>query len=304
MFDYDKSAEFLTKCQVKDSQIRGTVCPWVLNEGLPPREDLHDTLEAVYVWSRNEHFDKYRENIIEALEYVKKRFEWFKRETEPLKSYDAIYLLLASKNYLRSENSRELEMMRDYAEQYLTKYILDNPETDKREYSNSCWKAAIFHLSVSDDSKKRELVGHWLEKGLEFSSPNNEEKHLGMGYQYHHDFVSTFGTKLLVSSLAKPEIIPSNISEFYPTDFVYREIDPNSFNSSILTGLCALRNSRGDRQDDKLSLTIDKIKAKLEAQVVDGGIRRGDYFPVRESWSTFFLYFAELMCDGKEILNK
>ncbi|MEM3860052.1 MAG: hypothetical protein QW478_11735, partial [Candidatus Micrarchaeaceae archaeon] len=41
MFDYKLSSEFLKKCQVMyESDIKGNVSPWVLNEGIPAREDL------------------------------------------------------------------------------------------------------------------------------------------------------------------------------------------------------------------------------------------------------------------------
>ena len=54
------------------------MAPWKLGGSLPFREDFHDTLEAVWVWSRYRELTgdvSYDGNVISALSYVRDTFD-------------------------------------------------------------------------------------------------------------------------------------------------------------------------------------------------------------------------------------
>ncbi len=303
MFDYRKSAEFLKKCQVEDeSDIRGTVCPWVLNEGDEPREDLHDTLQAVYVWSRDENFDNCRENAEFALDYVKRRFEWFKSNSEPIKSYDAIFQVLALNQYLKKAEDDELSRIESYSRRYLVDYFKGNPKHDAREYSNTYWKAAILSIGLRYRGEDTRFLGHWVDSDTTLVKPENEPVHKGRGYMHPHDFCSTFGTRLYAINMLATDYDYSLLNDYLPDGFVKRSIDETSFNSFVLYGLCSIDESRNEVDFDKVQRVKDDIFRILEDRFVEGGTKRGDYVSLRESWSTFFVYYAELLRDGKQIL--
>ena len=301
MFDYKESSEFLKRCQVTDgSDIHGTVCPWELGAGQPAREDLHDTLEALYIWTRKENRDRCADNIRLALQYIRKKFQWYKDEEEPLKSYDSIYYLLALNSYLKFESNSELAAIRDYAKIHLIKYFENNPEHHLREYSNPYWKASILAIVLEDEGENTRSLSSWLDGDSVTQGPNDEGYHEGRGYQYPHDFMSEFGSKLLLTNLVAPEKVPRNLDKLIPRGFVSRKIDEISFNSSVLYGLCTLDNNTKSNFPD-VPRSIERIKGEIESRIVGGGLKRGEYFPLRESWPTFFYYFARLLCDGKPI---
>lgn len=303
MFDYTKAAEFLKKCQVNDdSEIRGTVCPWVLNEGAPAREDLHDTLQAVYIWSREENIDTCRKNAEFALEYVKRKFDWFSKSEEPLKSYDAVYHVLAINQYLKHAEDEELRRIEEYSRKYLTEFFMNNPEHEAREYSNAYWKASLLFLALKFMGEDTAFLANWVRKDTKLVKPENEPVHRGRGYQHPHDFCSTFGTRLYAINLMLPDFDFSTLNEVIPDGFVSRSIDPTSFNAFVLYGLCSLIPDKEDYDRNKVESVKSEIFNTLEEKFVDGGIKRGDYVDLRESWSTFFVYFAELLREGKSIL--
>lgn len=296
VFDFKLSAEFLRKCQVLDSsEIGGTVCPWVLNEGEPPREDLHDTLQAIYVWSRKENQDRSETNLNLALDYVKRRYEWYRSQPEPMKSYDSSFLLLALNMYLKRHFDNVLDEIRAYALDYLTNFFRSGPFHNAREYSNPYWKAAILHSILTDSGLDGDFLMNWLNQDGTLVNPDLEEFHKGRGYMFPHDFFSTFGTKLFAINLIIPDFPVEVIENAIPVGYVNRKLDEVSFNSSILFGLCTFRNSGRSTNPLKLNSTIDNIFAKLEGGFIDGGTKRGPYRKIRESWPTFFVYFAQLM---------
>ncbi|MGC8515753.1 MAG: hypothetical protein ACP5OC_06440 [Thermoplasmata archaeon] len=301
MFDYRESAEFLKKCQVIDgTDIEGTVCPWELGAGQPPREDLHDTLEALYIWTRQENIYSCAENVRLAIQYTKRKFQWYKEEEEPLKSYDSAYYLLALHSYLKFENNSDLKGIRDYAKTYLIEYFKSNPMHHLREYSNPYWKGGILAIVLDDEGENTKFLASWLGEDTLLQNPSDEGYHEGRGYQYPHDFVSEFGTKLMLMNLVVPEKVPKKLDESIPNGFVSRKIDEVSFNSSVLYGLCTL-NSNTSSDFSKATKSIEKIKEEIESRIVGGGLKRGKYFPIRESWPTFFYYFSRLLCERKLI---
>ena len=302
-FDFRESAEFLKKCQVlEEHDIKGTVCPWELNAGEPPREDLHDTLEALYIWTREENKDFCKTNIDLALDYVTRKFDWYKKETEPIKSYDSTFYLLALHNYLTYEEDRHLLEIENYARSYLIRYFEDNPPHNLREYSNPYWKAAVLALILRRENESTKLLEDWLEQEPTLPHPENEENHMGRGYMYPHDFFSTFGTKLMAINLILPNKVLTNLNKLIPKGFVSRDLDEVSFNSSIMFGLCTL-NLKLYKNLDFISETTKKISNEIENRLISGGVKRGKYFPLRESWPTFFFYFSKTLCEGKELFN-
>jgi len=304
MFDYRQSAEFLKRCQVNDgSEIEGTVCPWELNAGYSAREDLHDTLEAMYIWTRKENREYCKENIVLAIKYAKRKFQWYKEEDEPLKSYDSIYYLLALHNYLKFEEDAELTNIYSYAKDYLIRYFKANPIHHLREYSNPYWKASILGLVLNDEEENIEFLRKWLDNDRVLINPLLEKYHEGRGYQYPHDFLSEFGTKLLLMNLIIPERVDDNLNEAIPAGFVPRTIDEVSFNSSILYGLCTIKKSLSENSSLILN-TIQNIEREIEGRMVKGGLKRGTYFPLNESWPTFFYYFARIFCDKLPVFDQ
>jgi hypothetical protein len=296
LFDFRESAEFLKKCQVLDkSDIDGTVCPWELNKGDPPREDLHDTLEALYIWTRKENRASSALNIRRAIEYAVRKFEWYKGEDEPLKSYDSIYYSLALHSYLSYTRDDSLQEIEDYAERYLVEYFKGAPKHNAREYSNPYWKAGILALVLMDRGEDTEFLRKWLEGDLSLPDPSMEEEHKGRGYQYPHDFVSTFGTKLFAMNLLRKGNAIKGLSELIPSGFIHRPIDEISYNSSILYGLCTI-DQTSFRNHDSIREAISSISNEIERKFDGGGIKRGDYTRLRESWPTFFYYFAAILC--------
>lgn len=298
MFDYRLSAQFLKKCLVTDEgEIKGTVCPWVLGEGDPPREDYHDTLEAIYIWSRPENIDWCGESIDLALGYIKNRFDWYSKQSEPLKSYDSSFLLLALSKYLETNNDRQLSDIMHYAEDYLVRFFKDSPAHNAREYSNPYWKAVLLKLYLDKTGADSAFLRDWLSQDTTSINPDMEEVHKGRGYMFPHDFFSTGGTKLMALNVIAPDLIESRVEEFIPEGYVKRNYDETSFNASVLFGLCTL-----DKQDAKVKEIESEIFSRLESRFVEGGTKRGDYTKLRESWSTFFVYFAELLRDKNDLL--
>ncbi len=296
LFDYRESAEFLKKCQVLDnSEIDGTVCPWELNRGDPPREDLHDTLEALYIWTRTENRANSAFNIGRALEYVARKFEWYKGENEPLKSYDSIYYSLALHSYLSYAKDDSLAEIEKYAESYLVEYFKSGPKHNVREYSNPYLKAGILALVLKDKGERTDFLRTWLERDLSLPDPAKEEEHKGRGYQYPHDFVSTFGTKLFAMNLISHGTDSSDLSLLIPSGFIHRSIDEISYNSSLLFGLCTI-DPTSFGNTDRVNGPISAISNEIEKKFDGGGIKRGDYTRLRESWPTFFYYFAAILC--------
>lgn len=303
MFDYSLSAEFLKKCQVKDnSEINGTVCPWELGAGEPAREDLHDTLEAVYIWSRPENVKTCKENIELALDYSKRKFEWFKNEPEPLKSYDAIYYVLAITEYFKNYKDVELQEILSYTKEYLIDFFKSGPQHNVREYSNPYWKAVVFYLALEKEGQDTSFIRNWLLQDLSLPDPEQEIVHRGPGYQHPHDFASSFGTKLMAINTILPEVDYASLDLKIPHGHVKRSIDETSFNATLLYGLCTLPESNPDIDSESVKSTIEDIFSVLESKFVEGGTRRGDYVKIRESWTTFFVYFAELLREKKSII--
>ena len=300
MFNFKSSAEFLTKCQVLDnSEISGTVCPWVLNEGKPPREDFHDTLEAVYIWSRPENSELYSYNILKAMEYIERKYGWFMSEAEPLKSYDATYLLLALHRNPILKEYKQFQVILDYAKQYMTEFFTRGPEHNQREYSNPYWKAFILDMVLKDDNQPTGFLRGWLTGDLSLESPHLEGLHKGKGFEFNHDFFSTFGTKLLAINEIDPSLSYSALRNIDVKGYVKRELDETSFNASVLFGISSCPFDCFGKLE--LDSVIFDIKEKLESKFESGGIKRGSYFPLRESWPTFFVYFAELIIERKKI---
>lgn len=300
MFNFKSSAEFLTKCQVLDSsEISGTVCPWILNEGKPPREDFHDTLEAVYIWSRPENRELYSYNILKAMEYIERKYDWFKSEAEPLKSYDATYLLLALHGNPILKEHRPFQVILDYAKQYMTQLFTQGPEHNQREYSNPYWKAFVLDIVLKDENQPADFLRDWLARDLSLQSPQMEVLHKGRGFEFNHDFLSTFGTKLLAINEIAPSASFSALRNIDLKGYVKREIDETSFNASVLFGLSSCPVDCYGKLE--LDAAMIDIKEKLESKFESGGIKRGAYFPIRESWPTFFVYFAELITERKKI---
>lgn len=303
MFDYSLSANFLKKCQVMDhSEIHGTVCPWVLGEGEPAREDLHDTLQAVYVWSRPENLDDSRENLELSIDYVKRKFDWYKTQDEPMKSYDSIYYILALKEYLKTHSDKELVEIEEYALNYLVEFFKKSPKHNSREYSNPYWKASILKLVLDASGKSADFLSEWLKEDLTLIKPEKEEVHHGKGYVHPHDFFSTFGTKLMAINLLLQDHDYARLAGVLPGGYVKRSIDETSFNASLLFGLCTLKRNDSSLDTDHVERVKEEIFNTLEGRFVEGGTRRGDYVKIRESWSTFFVYFAELLRDGEKII--
>ncbi|MEM3829499.1 MAG: hypothetical protein QXP36_09850 [Conexivisphaerales archaeon] len=284
-----------------ESDIKGNVSPWVLNEGIPAREDLHDTLQAVYVWSRPENIDNSKVNLEAAVEFVKRRYEKYKLEPEPLKSYDSSFILLALHSYLKNNDDKVLEDIENYAKNYLSTYFRNGPAHNAREYSNPYWKATMLFLNLKDSGEDAQFLSSWLSKDISLPNPENEEVHKGPGYIYPHDFFSTFGTKLYAINTISPQLIPKNIEQLIPSGFITRSIDPTIFNASVLYGLCTLSNEMMALLNGKVQSAIESIFKVLESNFVEGGTKRGDYVNIRESFSTFFVYFAELLREKKEI---
>ncbi len=302
MFDYISASEFLKSCQVtQDSSIKGTVCPWELNKGLEAREDLHDTLQALYLWSRPENIGKSWDNIALSTDYVKARINQLIHEKEPLKSYDSTFCILALHNLLNSTEDSELERIERYAEEYLVRYFHNKPKHNAREYSNPYWKASILYLVLKHKDIDTASLKEWLMEDTNLDKPENEPLHLGRGYQYHHDFFSEFGTKLMARNIILDgegdEISERNL----PDGYVMREYDETPFNSSITFGLSTLTNHFADNNSTKITAISESIFNELENQVFQGGIKRGKYFSIRESWPTFFLYFAEILRERKSV---
>lgn len=290
------SSDFLRRCQATyNSDIRGTVSPWVLNEDDAAREDIHDTLQAIYIWSRKENVDQSEDCLDMALDFVKRSFTRYKQQGEPIKSYDSAFHLLALHNYLKSHRDRYLQEIENYAKNYLVSYFKKQPPHDQREFSNPYWKASILYLVMKDNDESIGFIKEWVRKDLSLVKPENEPDHRGMGYKYSHDFFSTFGTKLFAFNLILPEFKPETVEPYLPDGFVNRTVDEVPFNASILFGLTTMRKNLTRELDYRIGEISREIFSNLENRVFEGGIKRGDYTQLREAWPTFFVYFAELL---------
>lgn len=302
MFDYRSSVEFLMKCQATyDSDIKGTVSPWVLNEGDAAREDIHDTLQAIYIWSRPENIEYCGECLEMAIDYVKRSFARYRVQAEPIKSYDATYYILGLHNYLKRKNDKLLREIKRYAKNYLIQYFKEGPSHNGREYSNPYWKATVLYLMLTDKGENTRFIANWLQQDTTLVNPENEPDHMGRGYKYSHDFLSTFGTKLMAMNTILPDHRIESLEDLIPSGYTRRLVDEVPYNASVTFGLSTL-NTHSDRALKlKVSSAGSEIFSVLESQVFEGGVKRGNYTQLRESWTTFFVYIAEMLREGKSI---
>lgn len=299
MLDVRESGRFLRLCQVPEGEIAGTECPWELNMGMPPREDFHDTMQAIYVWSLSANFDENREYIERALSYLKSRRKFLMEEKEPMKSYDATCMLLGLHMYLKQEKDREIAGLERYAVEHLTNYFTngDGPVHKARDYSNPYLRAGILGYVLRDLGESTAFLDGWLSRDTALVMAEEEPPHRGPGYQFPHDFVSTFGSKLFALGVVSRDYDFSSALSALPRGFVEREIDVVSFNSTILMGLGAAKwRTSGELRDSFVGAAVP-IRENLESRIDGGGLKRGSYFPIRESWPTFFLTFATIVFD-------
>lgn len=301
MLESKLAADFLRLCQVTEGDIAGTECPWELNAGMDPREDYHDTLEAVYIWSLPENISSNRKYIENALKYLRFRFEAFKGFKEPVKSYDAAYITFSLGEYRKNSGDRRFDDMIEYAEEYLTDYFTDQPGHNLRDYSNAYWKAGLFGNYLKSEGKDTGFIRKWLEQDLSLISPMVEVNNEGPGYMFHHDFASVYGTKLYAMGVLMEKLDLKGFEATIPTGFVKRRFDEVAFNSIVMTGLLSVIPllSGGARQ--KAIVAVRNIEKEIDSRVEEGGLKRGgDYFHLRESWPTFFYaYASRLLMDAK-----
>ena len=295
MLDVRESARFLRKCQVLEGEIAGTECPWELNAGMPPREDFHDTMEALYVWNLRENFSENRDYIERAIRYMKSRMNFLKEEGEPVKSYDCACLLLGVHKYLNNSDDEEAGSMEAYSIDYLKHYFGSGPSHNARDYSNPYLKAAILGYVLQDMGERTAFLEEWLEKDTGLINPEREPPHKGPGYQYPHDFVSTFGSKLWALSVLSRSFDFSKTVGELPSGFITRQHDEVSFNSTVLFGLAgAMRRTEGEVRLAFENASVPLLR-ELASRVDGGGWKRGKYFPIRESWPTFFVTLADIL---------
>ncbi len=297
MLDVKESGKFLRKCQVLEGEIAGTECPWELNMGMPPREDFHDTMQAIYVWSLNANFNDNRDYIQRAVEYLKSRKGFLMDEGEPLKSYDATCMILGVHMYLKQAEDRELASLEEYGIEYLSDYFTRGPVHNARDYSNPYLKAAILGYVLHDRGMSTEFLNSWLSTDTTLMKPEDEPSHIGPGYQYPHDFVSTFGSKLFALGVLSTDYDFESALPVLPDRFIIRQHDEVSFNATILLGVGAARWRTSGKLQNAFLRAAEPIRESLESRIEDGGLKRGNYFPIRESWPTFFATFAAIVLD-------
>lgn len=299
MSDVRKAAQFLRKCQViEEAEIAGTECPWELNAGMPPREDFHDTMQAIYIWSVDSNFADNRQYLDRAIRYLKSRRDFLMDEEEPMKSYDAACMILGIHMYLKHVEDAEVSELEDYAIRHLTSYFSgEGPAHNARDYSNPYLKAAMLGYVLRDKNQSLDFLDRWLSRDVSLSKPVLEPAHRGPGFQYPHDFVSTFGSKLFALGVASSSYDFSQAVPMLPPDFVPREHDEVSFNSTILLGLGAAASRTEGTLRDSFLKAASPISRNIEGRIVDGGLKRGNYFPIRESWPTFYFAFATIVLE-------
>lgn len=302
MVDIRDSARFLRNCQVLDGDIAGTVCPWELNAGMPPREDFHDTMQALYVWSLPENFNENREPVEMAVRYMKKRRRIIMEEPEPMKSYDCACLLLGVHMYLRNVHDEDAGSLEEHSIDNLKEHFSCKaglPAHNAREYSNPYLKAAIFGCVLRERGEKTDFLEDWLKLDSELKSPESEPLHIGPGHQYPHDFVSTFGSKLWALSVISCDFDFKQAVSELPSGFIARQYDEVSFNSTVLFGLAgAISRTEGEVRNAFERASVP-LRRELELRAENGGWKRGHYFPIRESWTTFYVTLADTLMEHK-----
>lgn len=299
MLNVKESALFLRKCQVLEGEIAGTECPWELDAGMPPREDFHDTMQAIYVWSLKENFDDNSDYLDRAIAYMKSRRKFLEEEAEPMKSYDSTCLILGAHMYLSQHSDEEVSALEDYALDHLKSYFIRDggPAHNARDYSNPYLKAAILGYVLKDRQESTEFLDSWLSKDMNLQSAESEPAHRGPGYQYPHDFVSTFGSKLFALGVVSTTFDFSSAVALLPQGFTSREHDEISFNSTVLLGIGAAMRRTDGTVRSSYEKAASPIRAEIESRIDGGGLKRGNYFPIRESWPTFFATFADIIIE-------
>lgn len=299
MLNVRESALFLRKCQVLEGEIAGTECPWELNAGKPPREDFHDTMQAIYVWSLNENFKENTDYLDRAISYMKSRRKFLEESGEPMKSYDSTCLILGAHMYLSQKKDEEVAALEDYAIEHLKSYFTSNggPAHNARDYSNPYLKAALLGYVLKDKNENIDFLDSWMSKDMTLQRAESEPNHIGPGYQFPHDFVSTFGSKLFALGVVSGEFDFDPVAEMLPQAFLPRDHDEVSFNSTILMGIGAAMRRTGGSVRSSFEKAAAPIRTEIESRIDGGGLKRGNYFPIRESWPTFFATFATIILD-------
>lgn len=293
MLDVRESAKFLRLCQVNTGEIAGTECPWELNAGMEAREDYHDTLEALYVWSLPENINDNREFISNALRYIKYRFKVFQESIEPIKSYDAAYMVFSLGGYRKNSHDNSVNNMIQYAEKYLENYFIGKPDRNLRDYSNPYWKAGLYGTYLIMSGKPINFLRKWIEEDPYLISPLKEINNEGPGYMFHHDFISMYGAKLYAIGTLKANFDFDNFASTIPFGFTKRKFDEVAFNSIVMTGLVSILPQLSGSVRENTIKTIKNIENEIDSRVEGGGLRRGgNYFHLRESWPTFFYTYA------------
>ncbi len=293
MLDVRNAARFLRLCQINTGEIAGTECPWELNAGMEAREDYHDTLEALYVWSLPENIKDNAEFISNALRYLRYRFNAFKESREPVKSYDAAYIVFSLGEYKKNSHDSSVNDMIEYAEKYLENYFIGTPDRNLRDYSNPYWKAGLYGRYLITSGKPINFLRKWVEEELDLISPLEEINNEGPGYMFHHDFISMYGAKLYAIGTLKANFDFDGFASTIPSGFTKRKFDEVAFNSIVMAGLVSILPQISGNVRENTMKAIKNIENEIDSMVEGGGLRRGgNYFHLRESWPTFFYTYA------------
>lgn len=293
------AAKFLQLCQVNEGEIKGTVCPWELNAGMEPREDFHDTLEALYIWSLPENLDKNMEYINRALGYLRFRFDKYKKSSEPIISYESAFILFSIGEYRKNTQDTSFDYMINFADNYLKNYFIKNPNHELRDYSNAYWKAGMLRNYLSTMEESFNIVDKWIIENFSLVNPSLEINNDGPGYMFHHDFMSTYGSKLYAIKDMINNIEIDNFLNTIPEGYTKRKYDEIVFNSTVMIGLLSIFPFVTSNIQKKIVTSIKEIQREIDSHVNQGGLTRGgNYFNIRESWPTFFYaYASKLLAD-------
>lgn len=298
------ASEFLTRCQLVDKGyglLSGTVSPWELGHpNFPPREDFHDTLQAIWVWTY--HFlltggSRFEDNIQKAWSYVDRNCKRFMPGNSQWELYDCSYYLMGQQISENVAPDAARRVLAQKCARRLAVHLKKLKAFDAREYLDPFWMAyALGRYGSHLDNKFGKYATDFVERALSgghFLTPfHSEPSHSGRG---EHDFFSSNATRIMALTLypsgAVKKLLLQQLPPLLPRGFTRRLHDENAWNATVANALGrAYRLTHDEAVLDVRNCILTELDKRMSPE--SHALARSSDFEVAESWATFFYLHA------------